>query len=367
MSKNDLLKLQAKLEKSFGKDSVMFASDIPPYRVVSTGSISLDFAIGIGGLPTNRVVEIAGEPGTGKSTLALHIVDNFLKDNPERGALYIDMESRMTPDWLNAFVDEPERVIIVKPDHVEEATDIYTEAIKSGAISVVIFDSIGGSPTIRTTEKSATIGNYGGNALGVSRFANAATTLGGKYDVCTVGINQVRDDMDGYNRLMTPGGKAWKHAASLRIELKRGKEKLMEKIREEELQVGYDVIAKIHKNSLSAPFRQCSYWFYNIECSKGFGVDTLDEIVRLSLLTGVVERTSTVGYYHASIGKVNGRDNMIKAIKDSPEATETIKNEVLQQLNEGHTEGVVSSFDEMERSDSNDTGIDYSVRYGEKK
>lgn len=197
-----VLKLKDKLTKQYGEKSVMFASEIPQYEVVSSGSLALDYAIGIGGIPTNRAIEIGGEPGTGKTTLALHIVNNFLNSYPERAAVILDIENRLTADWVAAFVKDSERVIILKPDSMEKATDMYVDFVKTGEVSVVVVDSIGGAPTERVINKSAEIGDVGGNAAAVSRFARFAQTLSGKYDCATIGINQVRADMSGYNRYM---------------------------------------------------------------------------------------------------------------------------------------------------------------------
>lgn len=218
--------LKNSLQGEYGKKSVMYASELEKYKVFSSGSIGLDYATGIGGFPSNRVIEIAGEPGAGKSTTALHAVNNRLHAEVEwgtnRGALYLDIENRMTPDWLENFVDFPDRVIVAKPDSVEQATDIYRDAVRSGQIGIVVFDSIGGAPTERVTEKSASIGNIGGNALAVTRFANLASTLSGKYDVTTIGINQIRDDLSGFHRLNCLSGdtmvltkKGWKPIESL--------------------------------------------------------------------------------------------------------------------------------------------------------
>ena len=198
------------LQKKFGAESAMFASDIPPYQVFSSGSLGLDYATGIGGFPSNRVIEIGGEPGAGKSTLAMHAVNNRLIAEKQwgtnRGALYLDIENRITPEWMERFVEEPERVIVAKPDSMEQATDMYMQAVRSGLIGMAVVDSIGGAPTERVMDKSASVGDFGGNSLAVSRFAKFASTLSGKYNVTTLGINQIRDDLSGYRRYQCLSG-----------------------------------------------------------------------------------------------------------------------------------------------------------------
>ena len=365
-------KLLASLQKQYNTEgqppSVLRASEIEPYKVFGTGSLSLDYAIGVGGLPTNRVVEIAGAPGAGKTTLVLHSVNNALKLHPDKIAIYLDIENRLTSDWVESFVEDSDRVLVLRPDHMEQATDMYVEAVTTGEVCVAVVDSIGGAPTQRVTNKSATVGDMGGNALSVGRFSRFAQTLSGKYECCTIGINQVRDDMGGYNRLNTPGGNAWKHAVSLRIELKKGKGKVYDKIKGEELQVGYSIIAKIHKNSLAAPFRSCSYWFYNIESKYGFGVDRVHELVNLAYLTGVMDMPASGSYTHHSFdtrdNKIRGWNSVMEYVMENEDSAKAIEQEVMSSLNEGGVKGVTSTFSEDEDSDLVDAIVDVNRQTG---
>jgi recombination protein RecA len=361
-------KLTAALQSDYGDNSVMLAEDIPAYNVVSSGSIALDYAIGIGGVPTNRVLEICGAEGTGKTTLALHMVNSFLETLPDSYALYIDMENRLTPDWVSAFVKHSERVLVVKPDHAEQATDMYVESIKKGIFSVCVFDSIGGAPSQRVTNKSAESGNIGGNALAITRFSQFAEILSGKYDCCTIGINQVREDMGGYRRLVTPGGRAWKHACSLRIELRKGKDKVYDKINGEELQVGYPVVARIHKNSLAAPHRTAWYWFYNVKSKYGFGIDQVDELTRLGILTGVIEQGGAI-FRHSLFpdgGKLKGRARVLEFVKENETERKQIVLEILEKLKVG-VEGISGTFDpdEEEETGAVDFELDLKALYKE--
>lgn len=332
-------KLKATLEAKFNKGdykSIMWASEIPVRDRVPSGSLALDFALG-GGMPSDRCVELAGVPGAGKTTLALHTLMNFLDKFPDRGALFLDSEHKLTEAWMSDLIgrERMERVILAWPDHIEQATDMYMEAVGSGEISIVVLDSIGGSATIRVTEKSAEKGNIGGNALGVTRFATLAQTYSQKYNCLTLGLNQTREDMDGFNRHLTPGGNAWKHACIARIALKVGQNKVFDKVNGEELQVGYEVKAKIVKNQMAAPGRTAWWYFYNVATEKyGFGIDTLDEIARLSLLTGVVEQTGGGYYNHPSIpgGKVRGRDGFVALVKESNILREVIVKDVMKAL-----------------------------------
>ena len=347
---NVLAKLKREMTKEFGERSVVFANEIPDFQVVSTGSLALDYAIGIGGFPHNRVIEIGGEEGTGKTTLSLITIANFLDRFPEKGAAIIDMEHRLTSSWIARLIgsERAERTLVLWPDSAEQSTDMYVDCVSSGAVSVVLYDSVGGAPSQRVTNKSATIGEMGGNALPMSRLAKFSSIYSDKYDVLTIFINQEREDMTGYMRYTTPGGRALKHAYSLRLRLRKGKEKFSEKVGGEDLQVGYSVRAQIVKNSLGPPHRECYYLFYNVPTEKyGFGIDTLEETVRLGVVTGVVTQTGGGWYEHVSLpgGKVRGQAGLIEEVRSSPAVRGALVTEIRDQLASGRGAGVAPTFD----------------------
>lgn len=282
------------------KFPVMMASEMPKYPAISSGSLALDFAVGVGGLPSDRVIEIAGEEGTGKTTLALLAMVNFLREQPDRCALILDLEHKLDSDWLRDLLGAElvdNSIIYAQPDHIEQATNAYKAAVGTGSVCFALVDSIGGAPTIRRND-DAEVGVFGGNAQGVGEFARSAATLSATKRCLTVGINQVREDMSGYRRHMTPGGRAWKHAVALRLQLKRvSGSNVTRKVNGEDMQVGYEIACKVVKNGLAAPYRTANWWFYNVPTDEfGFGVDTLEEIVRLGILTQVIERKGS--WYH---------------------------------------------------------------------
>ena len=336
---SELNKLKGDLAKSFGEGSVMFANEVPTRPSISSGSLALDFAVGIGGLPQDRVIEISGGESSGKTTLALFALMNFLDAQPDRGALILDSEHKLTPQWVEDLIgtERMQRVLIMWPDHIEQATDMYRKAVGSGKIAICILDSIGGSPSMQSQNKSAEIASFGGNSQGVKGFANTASTYSMKYACLTIGINQTRADMSGYNRHMVPGGKAWVFACILRIALRKGKNKIEDKINGETMPIGYDVVAKIIKNQLGPEGRTAWYWFYNVPTEKyGFGIDTLDEIVRLSEVTGVVRRGGS-WYNHPALpgGKINSREGLLNAVRDDESLRQTLVSETMAKLQEG--------------------------------
>lgn len=330
MPKNDMAqKLVGQLQEKYGTNSVMMARDIPKRPPVSSGTLALDFAMGIGGFPSDRVGEIAGAESTGKTTLALLSMANFL-DNDKRGAVILDTEHKLDSDWIKQLIGEEResRVMVLWPDSIEQASNMYTAVVAGdeklkiapGLTGFVLLDSIGGSPTIRRND-DAEVGNYGGNAMGVGEFARRAAGHSHKYNCCTIGINQVRADMSGYNRHLVPGGHGWLHACTWRLQVKKGKGKATEKINGEEMQIGFEVACKVVKNGVAAPGRTASYWFYNVPTEKyGFGVDRMEEIIRLGILTGVIERRGA-WYHHPLLPedkgehKLLGRDRLVDHIR----------------------------------------------------
>lgn len=333
-------KLLAGLRKQFGETArIGTATDLlETRRFCSSGSLALDLALGNNGWPTNRLVEICGAEGVGKSSAALLAVRTFLLNQPKRSALYLDLEHKLDVDWVTQLVGEElmDRMIFIQPPHIEQATDMYTSAVSTGDVAIAVLDSIGGSPTIRTTAKSAEIASYGGNAIGVGNFARLAAGASNIHDCLTIGINQVRADMAGLNRTMRPGGHAWLHAITQSVVLKRGQGKVFERIGGEDVQVGQEVRAKVIKSGISPPGRTATYWFFNVPTTKyPLGIDTMEEIVRLAVLTGVVTRTG--GYYsHPALpgGKVLGKDRLQELIRDDRSLYDTLRSETMAHLSD---------------------------------
>ncbi len=301
MSK-DIDKLFASMAKTYGETGIYKLNDIPDYKVISTGSLSLDFALGIGGIPMGRVTEICGANGAGKTLLMLHFADNVLREYPDKVVAIIDMEHRLEKNWAANFIHDMDRVLVLKPGSIEEGINMFRDLAESGQMAMVAWDSIGGSPTAAAMEKDAHKQQFAGNSKAVTALAQHASTLAGKHGFAFVGINQIREDMSGYRQLITPGGVGWKHACTLRIQLKRAPKgadgERIERINGEDIPVGYKIFAKVVKSSVSAPGRVGSYWFYNVANEyAGFGIDKNEEVVRLSTLTGVVERRGGWHYH----------------------------------------------------------------------
>ena len=314
-----LLEMQAK----FGADAIMRASEVPVNPPITSGSLALDFATGVGGLPSDRVIEVAGDEGSGKTTLGLLTMMHFL-DNDHRIALIIDTEHKLTMEWVQYLIgpQRMERVLYMQPDYMESATNMYIDAVSSGQVGFVLFDSIGGSPTKAAVEKEAEKVQVGGNAGAVTKFARIASTLSAKNRCLTFCVNQVRADMEGFRRHMTPGGHGLKHACVMRIKLRRStQDKVEAVVNGEKMVVGFKVFASVIKNQMAAQGRTAWWWFYNVETPEyGFGIDTLDEVVRLAVATKVITQAGS-WYSHPALPeyKTSG-EHKVQGIKGLGEA-----------------------------------------------
>lgn len=323
-------KLLGDLQSKFGENSVFRATEVPIRPRITSGSLALDFAAG-GGLPSDRVIEVAGGEGSGKTTLGLLTMMHFL-DNDSRIAVIIDTEHKLTMDWVEYLIgsERMARVIYLSPDHMEQATNMYADAVSSGQVGFVLFDSIGASPTKAAAEKEAEKVQVGGNSGAVTKFARLASTHSSKYHCLTFCINQVREDMEGFRRHMTPGGRGFKHACVMRIKLRRStSDKVESVVNGEKVVVGFKVFASVIKNQLSNEGRTAWWWFYSVETPEyGFGIDTLDEVIRLAVATKVVTQHGS-WYSHpalpeyktsgehkvqglAALGKAIGQDHLVQ-------------------------------------------------------
>lgn len=304
-----------------------------PMRCVMVDSPNHLYLAGKGMIPTHN------------TTLGLTAMVNFLdyEDNKDRYALILDVEHKLTIPWVETLIgsERMKRVVIMWPTSIENATDMYRDAITTDKFCFCLFDSIGGAPTIKTQQtpdgklKSAETANMGGNALGVQRFAQTAEILSHVHKCLTFGINQVRDDFSGYNQHITPGGRAWKHACALRLLIKRvPREEVFEKIDGEDVRVGFKVVGKAVKNHLPGGIedRKGNFWFYNIWTEKyGFGVDRTDEVVRLSVLAGIVDQRGS-WYYHPALnsdGRIQSLGRLIELVKSDVTLRETLTSELM--------------------------------------
>lgn len=222
---NSLDEVFAKINKDM-KEEVCFKGSAQrlKFEMLPSGILSVDYAT-YGGLPMGRIHEFGGEQHAGKTLLALTFLANAQKIYPDRKAIFVDAESRFDPEWAKKLGVDIDSLYVFNPvtQSAEQIFDAIIDFVKTGEVSIVILDSIGHLVSGKVIDESIDKGNYGGIAASLTRFSNIVTGLLAKHNTCMICLNQVREDLGSmYPVYSTPGGKAFKHACSTRIELRKG-------------------------------------------------------------------------------------------------------------------------------------------------
>ena len=291
--------------------------DIPVnVEALSTGSLSLDLALGIGGVPKGRIVEIYGPEASGKTTLALHVVASAQKAGGE--AAYIDVEHALEPAYARALGVDIDSLLISQPDTGEQALDITESLVRSGAVDVVVVDSV--AALIPRTELEGEIGD---SVVGVLArlMSQAMRRLAGaisKNNCTVIFINQLRQKIGVMygNPETTPGGLALKYYASVRIDVRRV----------ESLKVGGEVIgnhtrAKVVKNKVAPPFKEAEF-----DIMYGEGISRVGEIIDLGVKLDIIDKGGA--WFTIRDQRLQGRDAAKKYLQDNPEVCEEIEKEI---------------------------------------
>ena len=308
----------AKIERDYGKGTIMRLGDDIPVNVeaLSTGSLSLDLALGIGGVPKGRIVEIYGPEASGKTTLALHVVASAQKAGGE--AAYIDVEHALEPAYARALGVDIDSLLISQPDTGEQALDITETLVRSGAVDVVVVDSV--AALIPRTELEGEIGD---SVVGVLArlMSQAMRRLAGaisKNNCTVIFINQLRQKIGVMygNPETTPGGLALKYYASVRIDVRRV----------ESLKVGGEVIgnhtrAKVVKNKVAPPFKEAEF-----DIMYGEGISRVGEIIDLGVKLDIIDKGGA--WFTIRDQRLQGRDAAKKYLQDNPEVCEEIEKEI---------------------------------------
>lgn len=318
------------------KEVVVWGDEISEIERVPSQSYALNHLLG-GGWYKGKLHEFFGPEHAGKTSLAMMAINDFLLDDPQRIGAFIDVEHRFNKAWAVQLGLEPnEDFLLIQPPSAEAATDIMADLIRSRNISCMVYDSVGASATAQQQKKfEDQQAVYGGAAGVISRQVNTIAPLCNLFDTTLFYLNQLRADMDGFNRPMTPGGRALKHQLSARIYLRKGKEKYLESRPGEEkpVQVGFPMVFKLVKGNGPTPREGWSDFYY--EPSRHYskiGFDTDKELMRLAIVTGVVEQKSS-WFYYGDI-KSNGRDNFFADLEEAGIAGE-LRDKVLEAMRNG--------------------------------
>src|SRR5919112_1036305 len=309
----------ANIEKKFGKGSIMRlgereVSDIP---AISTTSLSLDAAIGVGGVPRGRIVEIYGPESSGKTTLALHIVAEAQKAGGV--AAYIDAEHAMDADYAGKLGVDVDQLLISQPDSGEQALEIAEALVRSNGIDVIVVDSV--AALVPRAELDGEMGDSlpGLQARLMSQALRKLTAVVGQTNTCLIFINQIREKIGVMfgSPETTTGGRALKFYSSVRLDIRR-----IGAIKDGDRMVGNRTKVKVVKNKVAPPFREVEF-----DIMYGEGISREGDVLDLAVANRVVEKSGAwFSYKGERLGQ--GRENAKQTLKDNPEMLRRIENDV---------------------------------------
>ena len=304
-----------KIERDYGKGTIMRLGDDIPVNVesLSTGSLTLDLALGIGGVPKGRIIEIYGPEASGKTTLALHVVASSQKQGGT--AAYIDVEHALEPAYARALGVDIDELLISQPDTGEQALDICESLVRSGAVDVVVVDSVAA-----LVPRSELEGEIGDSSVGVLArlMSQAMRRLAGaisKNNCTVIFINQLRQKIGVMygNPETTPGGLALKYYASVRLDVRR-----VETLKVNGEMVGNHTRVKVVKNKLAPPFKEAEF-----DIMYGEGISRVGEIIDLAVKLDIIEKGGA--WFTVEDTRLQGRDAVKQFLLDNPDVCERIE------------------------------------------
>ena len=315
----------AKIEKDFGRGSVLKLGDeqIEDVEVIPTGSLALNAALGVGGYPKGRIIEIYGPESSGKTTLAIHAIAEAQKAGGI--AAFIDAEHAFDRFYAKKLGVDVDELLISQPDNGEQALEIADQLIRSSAIDIIVIDSVAA-----LTPKAEIEGDMGDNKVGLqarlmSQALRKLTSTISKTNTTCIFINQLREKIGVMfgNPETTTGGNALKFYASVRLDIRR-----VTTLKDGDTPIGNQVRVKIVKNKVAPPFRKAEF-----EITFGEGISHVGEIVDLGVELGIIKKSgSWFSYGETRLGQ--GRDAVKKVIKDNPELSAELEEKIAEALKE---------------------------------
>ena len=308
------------IEKRFGKGSVMKLGEsaiMSSVEAIPTGSLGLDLALGIGGIPRGRITEIFGPEGSGKTTLGQHVIAEAQK----RGgmAAYIDVEHALDPAYAGNCGVNTDDLLISQPDTGEQALEITEALVRSGAIDVIVIDSV--AALVPRAEIEGEMGDVhvGLQARLMSQALRKLAAAIGKSGTAVIFINQLREKVGIVfgNPEVTPGGRALKFYSSIRLDLRR-----VETIKQGTLAIGSHVRAKVVKNKVAPPFRSAEF-----DIMFDHGISREGNLIDLGAELGLIKKAGTF-FSHGDIRLGQGRENAKQYLKQNPELAQEIEQQI---------------------------------------
>ena len=316
----------SQIDKQFGKGSVMRLGDDnrPPVQVIPTGSLALDVALGIGGLPRGRVIEVYGPESSGKTTVALHAVANAQKAGGN--AAFIDAEHALDPVYARALGVDTDSLLVSQPDTGEQALEIADMLIRSGGIDIIVIDSVAALVPKAEIEGEMGDSHVGLQARLMSQALRKITGALSATGTTAIFINQLREKIGVFfgSPETTTGGKALKFYASVRIDVRR-----IETLKEAGAPVGNRTRAKVVKNKMAPPFKQAEF-----DIVYGKGISREGSIIDMGVEAGIVRKSgSWFTYGDDQLGR--GKENVRQFLVDNPELANEIEQKILVSLGIG--------------------------------
>ena len=314
------------IDKQFGKGSVMRLGDDsrPPVKVIPTGALALDVALGIGGLPRGRIIEIYGPESSGKTTVALHAVASAQKAGGN--AAFIDAEHALDPVYARALGVDTDNLLVAQPDTGEQALEIADMLIRSGGVDIIVIDSVAALVPKAEIEGEMGDSHVGLQARLMSQALRKITGALSSTGTTAIFINQLREKIGVFfgSPETTTGGKALKFYASVRIDVRK-----IETLKEAGAPMGNRTRAKIVKNKMAPPFKQAEF-----DILYGRGISREGSIIDMGVETGIIKKSgSWFTYSGDQLGQ--GKENVRQFLADNPELATEIENQILAELGIG--------------------------------
>lgn len=325
------------IEKQFGKGSIMRlgeASAKLQVEVISSGVLTMDLALGVGGFPRGRVIEIYGPESSGKTTVALHVIAEAQKNGGV--AAFIDAEHALDPKYARNLGVDIENLLISQPDTGEQALEIAEALVRSGAVDVIVIDSVAALVPRAEIEGEMGDSHVGLQARLMSQALRKLTGAISKSNTTAIFINQIREKVGVMfgNPEITPGGRALKFYASVRVEVRK-----IETLKQGSEMVGNKTRAKIVKNKIAPPFKQADF-----DIIYGEGISREGAVIDLAADLDILTKSGTwYSYNENRLGQ--GRENVRQYLKEHPELTKELENRVKANYNLGNVSNSKESDD----------------------
>ena len=308
----------SKIEKDYGKGTIMRLGDDIPVNVeaLSTGSLMLDLALGIGGVPKGRIIEIYGPEASGKTTLALHIVASAQKEGGT--AAYIDVEHALEPAYAQALGVDIDSIMLSQPDTGEQALDVTESLVRSGAVDVIVVDSV--AALIPRAELEGEVGDTVVGML-ARLMSQALRRLAGaisKNNCTVIFINQLRQKIGVMygNPETTPGGLALKYYSSVRLDVRK-----TETLKNGSEVIGAHTRVKVVKNKVAPPFKEAEF-----DIVYGHGISHMGEVVDMAVKVGIIDKAGA--WFTVEGQRIQGRDAVKQYLADNPDVCNAIESRI---------------------------------------